>query len=191
MDPLAALHQSRLEFEQRLAAVADDQWDDPTPCDEWTVRDLANHMLLGTRMTVQLLAGGAQHDVIAGLGDDLMAQTDDPVGTFGQLADEMERGFSAPNGLEGTVNHPMGELPRSMFVLFRVTDNAMHAWDLARALGADERLDEELVDHLWQASQPMADGLADTGMFGSGASGTLGDDAPLQDRLLDMMGRRP
>ena len=97
------------------------------------MRELTNHMLLRTRMSVQLLAGASQQDVIAGLGDDLMASNQDPIADFVDLAAEMQEGFAAPNGLEGTVDHPMGESPRTMFVGFRIMDNGTHAWDLAHA----------------------------------------------------------
>lgn len=191
MDALEALSQANRELETRLRQIGDDQWDLPTPCTEWNVRELTNHLLLGTRMSVQLLAGGTQQDVVAGLGDDLMNGNPDPVGDVVGMAAEMHGGFAAPGGLDGTVDHPMGEIPRSMFVGFRVMDNATHAWDLARAIGADETLDADLVSWMWDDIQPMAGGLGALGIFGESASGDVPDDAPLQIRYLDLVGRRP
>lgn len=191
MDALEALSQASEEFERRLSQVNDDQWDLSTPCSEWTVRDLTNHVLLGTRMSVQLLAGRSQQEVIAGLGDDLMAGNQDPIADFVALAAQMQEGFAAPNGLEGTVDHPMGEIPRTMFVGFRIMDNATHAWDLARAIGADDTLDSDLVQRMWDDIQPMAGGLGELGIFGESSSGDVADDAPLQTRFLDLVGRRP
>ena len=191
MDALEALSQASEEFERRLSQVNDDQWDLSTPCSEWTVRDLTNHVLLGTRMSVQLLAGGSQQEVIAGLGDDLMAGNQDPIADFVALAAQMQEGFAAPNGLEGTVDHPMGEIPRTMFVGFRIMDNTTHAWDLARAIGADDTLDSDLVQRMWDDIQPMAGGLGELGIFGESSSGDVADDAPLQTRFLDLVGRRP
>ena len=191
METLEALSQSISEYETRLRQVGDDQWDLPTPCTEWTVRHVANHMLLGTRMSVQLLAGMSQQDVIAQLGDDLMADSQDPVADFVALAGQMYAGFAAPDGFEGTVNHPMGEIPRTMFVGFRLMDNSTHAWDLARAIDADDELNADLVSRLWDDIQPMAGGLGELGIFGESASGDVGEDAPLQTRYLDLLGRRP
>lgn len=191
MDPITALATSIHEFESRLRQVGDNQWDLPTPCSEWTVRDLVNHMLLGTRMTVELLGGASKDEVISRLGDDLMADNDDPVASFVDLAEEMRKGFSADGGLDGIVDHPMGQIPRTTFIGFRILDNATHAWDLARATGAPETLDVDLVQRMWDDIQPMAGGLGDLGIFGDSASGTVGDDAPLQVRFLDLVGRRP
>ena len=66
-----------------------------------------------------------------------------------------------------------------------------HAWDLARAIGADDKLDADLVSQMWDNIQPMAAGLGELGMFGESSSGHVADDAPLQTRFLDLVGRRP
>ena len=191
MDAIEALSRSIEEFQGRLDQVQEEDWDKPTPCPNWSVRDLVNHMFLGTRMTVQLLAGGSRDDVIAGLGDNLLDGSDDISADFATLAEEMRRGFSAPSGLEGTVDHPMGEIPRTMFIGFRVLDDTVHSWDLARGIGANDELDAEVIGFLWNEIQPMAGGIKDLGIFGDGASGNVGEDAPLQQRYLDLLGRRP
>ena len=108
MDPLEALSQSSEEFEARLREVGDDQWGLPTPCTEWNVRELTNHMLLGTRMSVQLLAGASQQDVIAGLGDDLMASNQDPIADFVDLATQMQEGFAGAGWPQGHGRPPDG-----------------------------------------------------------------------------------
>ena len=74
---------------------------------------------------------------------------------------------------------------------FRVGDYALHGWDLARAIGADETLDDAVVQAIWAALQPMASVIGNSGVFGTGSSGQVADDAPLQTRLLDLTGRRP
>jgi len=191
MDALQALAQARTEFENRLRMVADDQWQNATPCGDWDVRALVNHMMVGNRMSLQLLAGVPTEQVMAGFDDDLIGQSNDVAASFAAAADELHAAFAADGALDGTVNHPMGEIPRPMFAGFRVCDYGIHAWDLARAIGADDQLDADMVQWLWDDCQPMKDGLAATGMFGEGASGTVADDAPLQLRYLDTFGRRP
>ena len=77
-------------------------------------------------MSVQLLAGASREDAIAALGEDMMATSQDPVADFVDLATQMQAGVAA--GLDGTVDHPMGQIPRTMFIGFRIMDNGTHAW---------------------------------------------------------------
>ncbi|MGH1492852.1 MAG: TIGR03086 family metal-binding protein [Acidimicrobiales bacterium] len=191
MEALDALNTANSEFESRLRQIQPEQWALPTPCEEWDVRGLVNHMLLGTRMSIQVLDGMDRDEVIAGLNDDMLAGDVDPIATFVDLASQMVAGFSGPDGLEGMVAHPAGDFPRSMFIGFRVTDSAAHAWDLAKAIGADDTLNADMVQFLWDDTEPKRDMLTATGMFGEGASGSVSDDAPLQARYLDLIGRRP
>lgn len=191
MEPIEALVAANAEFETRLGQVAADQWSLPTPCSEWDVSALVNHMLLGTRMSIQVLDGMDRDRIIGQLDDDMLTDTDDPLADLRKLNEQMVQRFAVQGGLEGMVAHPAGDFPRSMFVGFRIGDSSAHAWDLATAIGADQALRPDLVDYLWETTQPQKDMLAATGMFGSGPSGELGDDASIQDRYLDLIGRRP
>lgn len=189
MEPLDALTTARHEFEQRLHAIADGQWDGRTPCAEWTVRDLVEHVVVGNRMAVRLLAGERFQDAVGdaraeGLGEGVAA-------SFARSADDQEAALREPGALERTCEHVVGQIPGSQLLRFRIGDYTLHAWDLSRAIGADERLDADLVAVVWEGLQPMAPFIGQTGFFGSGPSGALGEDAPLQDRLLDLAGRRP
>ncbi len=191
MEAVAALQAANAEFQSRLEQVTSEHWDLPTPCPEWNVRGLVNHVLLGTRMSVHVLSGMPRDEVISHLDDDLMSGNEDPIASFVELADQMVAGFSGPGGLEGVVEHPAGDFPRIMFAGFRVADGGCHAWDLARAIGVDEARDPDLVQFLWDDAEPKRDMLAATGMFGDGASGTVDGSAQLQMKYLDLMGRRP
>jgi uncharacterized protein (TIGR03086 family) len=116
---------------------------------------------------------------------------DDPVAAFVTGADEQEAAFRQPGAFEATCHHPIGDIPGEMLFGFRVSDMTLHAWDLARAIGADEQLDPELVQLLWERMQPIGPFIAESGAFGTGASGEVAEDAPTQARLLDLSGRRP
>jgi hypothetical protein len=72
-----------------------------------------------------------------------------------------------------------------------MSDLVVHAWDLARALGLPEGLDQELVAESITVFETVAENPAASALFGPGASGTLMEDAPDQLRLLDIVGRRP
>jgi len=173
---------------RKVAALTDDQWTLPTPCDQWDVRALVVHMVEGSRMTLALLDGASAEESRLAFGvahDDLVAELD--------LAFTDERdAFARPASFDMTVHHPAaGDIPGVRLYEFRTGDYLLHGWDLARAAGTDEALPDDLVASVWTALQPMVPFIGQVGVFGTGPSGTVADDAPLQERLLDLTGRRP
>jgi uncharacterized protein (TIGR03086 family) len=103
----------------------------------------------------------------------------------------MREAFCAPGALQRTVAHPgMGEIPVAMLFDMQLGELAVHGWDLARAIGADETLDPGVVAALWAFAEPLSGMLPSTGYFASPSCG-VPDTAPLQTRLLDLLGRRP
>jgi uncharacterized protein (TIGR03086 family) len=190
MDPLDALALARSEFARRLRLVTADDWQRPTPCAEWTVRDLVVHVVGGDRMSAALVRGATREEATVvrrtiDLGDDAVA-------AFDAEADALATAFAEPGAFERNCPHPSGmDMPGARLLGFRVGDYALHGWDLARAIGADETLDETLVQAVWDGLGPMSGVIGSSGVFGTGPSGQLTDDAPLQQRLLDLTGRRP
>ncbi|MCU0268248.1 MAG: TIGR03086 family metal-binding protein [Acidimicrobiales bacterium] len=189
MESLEALRRATAEFDRRLSSVTDGQWDAPTPCDDWTVRQLVSHVVGGNAMAVELLGGASSEQALPFLGG--LPLGDDPLATFRAGAEAQLAAFASPGALERTCHHPMGDLPGAEVAGFRVGDLTLHSWDLARAIGADEDLDAELVAAVYARLEPMAPMLDQVGVFGEGPSGAVGADAPLQRRLLDLAGRRP
>ncbi len=169
--------------------VNDDQWDHPTPCDGWTVRALVGHVAAGSAMAAALAAGASRNDAIALLGVDQLG--DDPVGSIDAALAAQLAAFQQPGVAEQIFQHPAGDMPGAQVLRFRIADLLVHQWDLAQALHVDDTLDGDLVEEVFDAIGPMIPMMATSGVFGAGPSGDVASDAPLQDRLLDAMGRRP
>ena len=195
MAPDLTMLQRRVDaFGAQLRTVRDDQWSLPTPCSEWTVRQLANHIASGGTILPMLLAGATAEEVMAHRmahrDDDVLG--DDPMSAYERCTAAELSAFAEPGALERIVHHPRaGDIPGSVLLGLRVTDILLHSWDLARALGADDTLDADAVAAAWSMLEPMAPMIATGGAFGTGPSGNVGADAPLQTRLLDLSGRRP
>jgi uncharacterized protein (TIGR03086 family) len=141
----AALHRRAVEeFDARVRAVGDDQWELPTPCSDWNVRQLVNHLVYENRWTVPLMEGST----IAAVGDryegDLLG--DDPKAAWAESSADAVRSVQADGALERVVDLSSGPTPAGEYVSQLFADHLIHAWDLARAVGADERLDPELVE---------------------------------------------
>lgn len=176
-------------FDARLRRVEADQWAMQTVCPDWTVRDLVNHVVVGSTMAVQLLDGATVEQIMGLFHADALG--DDPLETRRQTAAAEREAFAAPGALERILHHPAGDIPGSMLLGFRTGDNLLHSWDLARSTGGDEVLPDDVVADVWTVLEPFGPNIATLGVFGDGPSGTVGPDAPLQDRLLDLSGRRP
>jgi uncharacterized protein (TIGR03086 family) len=188
MDALTALTRATAEFERRLAAVPPGRWQDPTPCEAWTVRDIADHITGGNRFAVLILGGAAVADAVAQVrsGD----FSDDPLTAFLASAAAQIGAFSRPGAMTEICHHPAGDITGQQFAGLRVGDLIVHAWDIARATGTDEHLDEELACESLAVYEPLMPAFAGSGAFGSGPGKTTGDPSP-QQRLLCLLGRRP
>ena len=145
MNRLEALAAGNAEFERRLRLVSATGWDRPTPCTEWDVRALANHVVGGNRRYVMLLRGASAADDYATRTDDHLGQ--DPVAAFVETAAQVLSEFQVHGAMTRVVHHPIGDKSGEELLDMRVFEVAVHAWDLAEAIRADTRLDAELVEH--------------------------------------------
>jgi uncharacterized protein (TIGR03086 family) len=172
-------------FGRHVHAVADGQWHDPTPDTEWDVRTLVNHVVV-EQLWVPPLVGGS---TVADIGDRLDGDQlgDDPVATWDAAVTASLDSFGAPGALERSVALSSGLRPCAEYCWEMTTDALIHAWDLARGIGADDTLDPELVDLIYERTLPYADQLQATGMFAPPVP--VPDDAGMQTKLLAMFGR--
>ena len=180
LDWLALQKQAHREFGGRLSEVTD--WDAPTPDAEWNIRDLVTHVVEEQQWVPHLLAGSTVTDAkrrIQPLGEDLRAEW-----RLYSLAATAAWDAVVPDAL---VSLSYDTVPVIDYLREQVSDVAIHSWDLARAVGADETLDEGLVEGVWTVFEPQRDALSASGLFAVPVP--LPEDAPLQLRLLALTGR--
>lgn len=188
MDTIEALRKAGDEYRRRLVAIATGEWEQPSVCEGWTVKELADHVLGGNRFAVPLLAGASADAAFAIALDG--GFDGDVVGLFDESAAAQVEAFSVPGALDAEVAHPSGPTDGRTFAGLRTGDLLLHGWDLARSTGQDESLPDDLVAAVWAVYEPRLAGPTG-GRFGDGASGTVSADASLTLRLLDLSGRRP
>jgi uncharacterized protein (TIGR03086 family) len=141
VDPVETAERSYGIAGRVIAGVRPEQLDQSTPCSEWDVRALVNH-LIGGHFYFAAAVRGDQMDANAKPPD---FAANDPAGTFAQASTEMLKAWREPGALDKTVQTLMGPLPATMLIGLWTNDNLVHAWDLARATGQDENLDPELA----------------------------------------------
>ena len=174
------------EFGRRVHAVPADGWRNPTPCTEWTVRDLVNHLVVEQLWVPHLMAGQTVEEVGDSLDGDRLGP--DPAGAWDRAIGAARAAFGEPGALDRTVNLSYGPTPASDYLRQMTDDLAVHAWDLARGIGADDTVDTELVHAVYEDALPQADGLAQSGLFAPRVE--VPDDADEQTKLLGLFGRR-
>jgi len=173
-------------FGRHVHAVAEGQWHDPTPCTDWDVRTLVNHVAVEQLWVPPLMQGST----VAQVGDRFDGDQlgDDAVATWDAVVQASSAAFGATGALDGTVTLSAGEKAAAEYCWEMTTDALIHSWDLARGIGADEVLDGELVELVYERTLPVAEHLQETGLFAPPVP--VPDDAPLQTKLLAIFGRR-
>lgn len=173
-------------FGSLVHAVAPDQWDRTTPCAHWDVRQLVNHVVGENAWAVPLFAGRTIDDVGDEFDADLLG--DDPGRAWDERAHAAVAAAAGDGVLDRVVHVSFGDIPGREYLSQVTTDHVVHAWDLARGIGADEDLDADLVAFAHRYLEPQVDQWRAAGVFAEAVD--VPADAPLQVRLLAITGRR-
>ena len=184
MRPLPDVHRDALAATGRIVAnIKDSQLHDATPCEDYDVAGLLNHVISGNYWVAPLVDGKTIEEV----GDSL--DRDYGPGDYDASAKEADAAFSLPGAMERPVGVSYGPVPAEVYAGHRFVDVLIHGWDLAQATGQDATLDPELVDACWSVINPQMELLRGSGMFGDQLD--VPDDADSQTKLLATLGRRP
>jgi uncharacterized protein (TIGR03086 family) len=172
-------------FTDRIAGVAPDQWEGATPCAEWDVRTLANHVTYEQLWAPHLVAGETIEQVGDRYDGDVLG--DDPMAAWQAAVTGSVAAFAGAD-LDALVHLSYADVPCREYLTQMLTDAEVHGWDLATATGQDPTIDPEAASLLltaWSGQREMVR-----------ASGVFGDDVPVADdaddatRLLGLLGRR-
>lgn len=185
---LPELHDRALAGTRRyVAGIGADQWNEPTPCEDWDVRELVNHIVSGNFWAGELARGKTIEEVGDRLDGDVLG--DDPTAAYDDSARAANEAFRAPGAMEAACAVSYGPVPGEVYAGHRFIDVLVHGWDAAKATGQDTTLDPELVDACLAVIEPQKELL-----FGSGAFGSHHETEPGADRqsaLLELLGRTP
>jgi uncharacterized protein (TIGR03086 family) len=168
------------------------KWSNPSPCEHWTARDVVGHII---DMHAAML-----RPLDRALSPAPSVQ-DDPLAAFRAARADIAAVLDDP-GLAATMcDTPGGRMTVEQHVDQVVSDDLpLHGWDLARATGQDDTIDPDDVERIWSNTTALPGELLDKlrtpGAFGPGIEVfgpevKVPEDAPLQDRLLGLIGRDP
>lgn len=175
---LDLLKRTVAETDRIVQGLSDDQLAIQTPCADWKVRDLINHITEGATMFAISAGGSAPDDETGG----------DLKRAWRTAADSALAAFEQPGVMEKIVTLPFGEMPGAIALNIAVFDVATHAVDLASCTG-QAIVDEDLLETaLAVGKQMIGPELRQPGVFD--AEQPCADDAPVTQRLLAFAGRK-
>jgi uncharacterized protein (TIGR03086 family) len=167
-----------------VGKVGSDQLDAPTPCREWTVRDLLAHM---TGVVMNMGRGASGEALLP----DVNAVELDP-DLAAQFRTEADRTLSAwtARGLDGDLDIGAGPMPATAGIGINLLDTATHTWDLARATGQDAALPDDLAVFVFGVARGIVSPEV-RGFAGFDAEVPVAAGASETDKLAGFLGRRP
>ncbi|MFE2943501.1 TIGR03086 family metal-binding protein [Streptomyces sp. NPDC059255] len=164
--------------------VEEQRWSAPTPCTDWTVRQLVDHLVAGQQTFADVMGAEAPLPAL-----DADTAPEELRRTFRTSAATLVAAFEAPGALERAVRAPVGEVPGAVALHLQTIEHLVHGWDLARAIGQKALFDDATVER----ETEFARGLLAQLPSGPGApfapSRTAPEDAPALDRLAALLGR--
>jgi uncharacterized protein (TIGR03086 family) len=170
--------------------VKPDQLDARTPCADWDVRTLVNHLVFWSAFRSELAARKQQ----APADDPITEKTDfttspDWPQTFATQLDRAIAAWAEPGATEGDTGLAGGKMPARMIAMMMVGELVVHGWDLARATGQPIDADPLVLQAVQEMTEAMGDQGRKMGAFGDEVE--VAPDAPMLDRVLGFSGRDP
>ncbi|GGQ38209.1 hypothetical protein GCM10010215_72430 [Streptomyces virginiae] len=169
-----------------VRGVPDGAWGDPTPCSEWTVRQVLNHARLDQQALVMGITGV---EPASDPFEPVDATGEKPVAELTAVLEAAAAAWESRRGDE-SVPTPMGPMPAGVGAAAAALDAGIHAWDIARATGQDLPLTEEMAEALEDIASRIVDFVRDS--FGKYAPArAVPEGASRAERLLAFTGRDP
>jgi len=169
-------------FDAVVQRVADDQWDNPSPCEGWSARDVLSHNIGMCNM----IAGFAD-----GVGASTAAEPEvlDPQAEWAAARDGVFAALDQDGVIHSKVDTPWGNLEIDRFVGIVAVDPLTHTFDLARAVGQEVVMDETLAAAGLAQLERAGDAARVGGRFAAAVESA--QDASTVDKFVAITGRQP
>lgn len=188
-DPVALFLAGQQAFSVRVAEIGTVEWDEPTPCSDWTVAQLLDHVIDEHRWTAPLLSGASLDAATTAVAALPTPDGDrDPV--WQEAAASSASAWSADGAVGRMVHLGRGPTPARQYLHEMIFDLCVHSWDLGQATRTSHRLPADLVDAVYEMTLGWSETLGSApALFAPPVP--VPDDAPVLDRLIGLTGRDP
>lgn len=174
------------ELVSAYRSIQDRHWTRATPCPDWSLADLVDHVTGGNRFTVRILGGEDATSALARTRDSFAAGHAGCDGSISAI-EELVAAFREPAALHRPVDHVAGELSGRQVLRLRLQDLIVHAWDISETIDPPASIPAQLVrwglDELDDSESLVAD------HFGLTPSTLDAPTSPDQARYLAVFGR--
>lgn len=182
MAPVDALASGYDSMERLVRSLAPEDFGAQTPCEQWVVRDVLEHVLGNIEVFIGVARDGKPFE----MPEERERLGPDPAASLRAAADENIQAWRGSDA----VDTPTGMIPGVTLFDINLADTVMHTWDIAKAVGRDPGLDPEVVDIVLGKMEGEWHRIGHTmGAFGPPCDAPEG--APPLDRLVALTGRQP
>ena len=168
-----------------VSNVPADAWENDTPCSDWDVKAVVNHIVYENVWMVALFSGRT----ISEVGDEFEGDFvgNDPAGVYTRTANEVKAILSEPDAMSRTCQISSGPVTGADYAKELFLDTLIHGWDIAVGSKQDATLD----DYLIKMCMPLGQAIADSDGYGSGFKSAISGatSANPQTQLLALLGR--
>jgi uncharacterized protein (TIGR03086 family) len=175
--------QSVYTLDAVVARTAADAWDNDSPCEGWSARDVVGHAVGVLNGITHFASGGDPQ--FPETPDDLSA----PAALWSECRDEVLGALDQPGALQHRDAYWFGDMSVDDLIGIVQWDPMTHAWDLGRAVGVEPVLDAALAAGNLQRAEAMGDALRGMGLIAEPVE--ISADASVVDRYLGAVGRNP
>jgi uncharacterized protein (TIGR03086 family) len=167
------------DLSARVEAVPPGAWSNSSPCEDWTALQVMDHVIGNARAWINKL-DGVEHEE---------RTVTDPSAEWAAARADVEAALADPERATKVIDGPFGPMPYEQLVgRLQCMDMLIHTWDLARATGGDEKVDEQAAIGALSGLKPMDAMLRRPGLFGPAVEPPPGAD-PVTE-LMCFVGRK-
>ncbi len=140
MEPIEQLSAIMPALTNTVDGIGVSQMYHPTPCSEFTVHDVIDHMIV--------LGGSFSYWFRGEEAPELTAPAvygRVPAAEFRDVMDDLLTAVKSPGAMDRIIATPMGEMPGAAFAQLVALDGLVHGWDLASSTGQSLDLPPDVI----------------------------------------------
>lgn len=173
-------------FQRLCSSIVDDQWNLPTPCTDWDVGQLVDHVIGGNWFTIHILEGQSADEAMAAAIASFTPDFDRTGAAIASTRSQRDL-FVQPGVLAGCYSHVAGDLAGSEVLRVRLHEMIIHGWDLATAIHPPANISDDLVG--WALADLATPDSVSAQLFEITESELSNHEVDPQVRLLAAFGR--